>query len=174
MSDFNPNDWIECSKIWVPDHDPDQFNIYKVGKERVVYFYAAYPDGHQKAKEPNVGVHDQWTTVDVSTYVPLDAKAVFLSGVLIITHGKQRETADLQVFYRRDDTQPNKGGNYVHQVVLNRGSEGNGQRCCASVIVPLTAQKTFQWKWKVPNGHVFQHDEYSAYGCNLRIGAVFA
>jgi hypothetical protein len=181
MPGFNPKDWIECSKIWVADFSPDQFNLWAVGDHppqpdynRVVYFYAAYPADDPRTKDyPNVGKPHDWTTVDVSSYVPPEAKAVFLSGVLIITHGRNPETAELQIYFRRDDTQ-DKGKNYIHQVVLNQLGKPNGQRCCASVIVPLTAQKTFQWKWEVHKDAIlYRHEEYSAYQCNLRVGAVF-
>ena len=125
----------------------------------VVFLNSATGDGVDKYPM------NQWATVDLSGYVPENTKAVFLSGMLIITHGSVAETCDLHTYFRSGnsvtDTQ------YVGQTV--EAHIGGGQRSNHSVWVPLDDGK-FQFKWNsstYPN----TYPTHRSYGVNMRLNA---
>lgn len=104
----------------------------------------------------------QWQTIDVSTLgIPADAKAVFLSGILIITHGSVTQTCDLQVSLRGygDNLAAN---NYIGQAVETH--IGGGQRSTMSAFVPVIDGK-FQFLWT--RSTFGQWPGECAYGVNL-------
>lgn len=140
--------WIECNKIFVPDDSP-------AGHTAV--FFNTYT--HVGAS-PNV-----WTTVDASTIVPTTAKAIHLTGLIIISHGTTAETADIHLHLRTDQT---KEPNYIHQCIET--AVGGGQRCTMSCWVALDANHSFQYKYWItnPNGN---WPSYSAYAVNLSVDA---
>lgn len=115
-----------------------------------------------------------WCTIDVADYgVPSDAKAVFLSGILIITHGLTAETADLLVGFRAyGDVSPiaelpYPGGVwYIAQSV--EAAVGSGQRSTMSTWVPVRDGK-FQFTYSKATGGAYPTN--SAYGINLTIQA---
>lgn len=114
---------------------------------------------------PNVTA-DVWTTVDLAPYgVPLDATAVFLSGILLISHGTDAGTADVWANFRAPgDTLAS--GNYQMQTI--EAAFGSGQRSNASVWVPVVNGK-FEFFW-----HTNQTSAYpagSAVGMNLSLQA---
>ena len=87
---------------------------------------------------------DTWVTVDCVPFgVPADAVAVFLCGLMVITHGTTAETADLQVTFRApgDTVASNQ---YIGQTI--EASVGNGQRSNLATWVPLVDGK-FQMYW---------------------------
>ena len=111
-----------------------------------------------------------WTTVDLSDVVPDNTIAVYLTGILIITHGTKQETADMHMFFRQDQSYDPKG-RYTHQVI--EASSRNGQRSTMGVWVALDANKRFQYKWETgPESIYGQYPAYSAYGANLLVNAV--
>ena len=78
---------------------------------------------------------DVWVQVDVTGLgVPVAAKSVFLSGLLIISHGFSQEVCGVWVAFRApgDDLNPL---NYVLQVV--EAAVGSGQRSNAAIWAPL-------------------------------------
>jgi hypothetical protein len=114
-----------------------------------------------------------WCTVDVSTLTASDAKSVFLSGILIITHGSAAETADLQLGFRAFGD--NEGCPvpqvptcvwYVGQSV--EAQVGSGQRSNMSTWVPVRDGK-FQFWYALSTGGAYPTN--STYGINLSIQA---
>lgn len=156
--------WFGPCAWYVVDGSPDQWNPFVVGNNNLPYFNAVTPPG----LGPPPGT---WTTCNVSSYIPLGACAIDARGILIITHGTTQETADVILTFRKDAT-IDYGPNYPCQCIC--AFVGDGQRSGSSVIVPLTAQGTFDWRWDAiayPSGVIptYAYPSYSAYGCNLRI-----
>lgn len=106
----------------------------------------------------------QWVDVDVSAYVPADAIAVRLDGLLIISHGTTTETADLTVAFRTDTT-----NSYSYTMQCVETAVGSGQRTDAGTWVALSAAKKFQMKWTRSTGGSYPTN--SAYGINLSLTA---
>lgn len=105
-----------------------------------------------------------WHEIDVTLLgVPEDAKAVFLSGILIITHGTTVETGNLTVSLRRygDTLNP---GNYIGQSI--ECAVGSGQRSNMSSWVPLNGGR-FEFQWN--RGTQGQWPEHCSYGINLAL-----
>ncbi len=116
----------------------------------------------------------QWCTIDVTDYgVPADAKAVFLSGILIITHGTKPELADMFVGFRAygdaavTGDLPFPGGTwYVGQVIET--DTQSGQRSPMATWVPVRDGK-FQFTYSVTTPGTWP--DHSSYGVNLTIQA---
>lgn len=106
----------------------------------------------------------KWTTIDVTALgVPANAKAVTLTGILIITHGMTPELCDLHIAIRAvgDDLHP---GNYIGQV--EETSVTGGQRSTMSTLVPLREGK-FEYYWtRSTQGNWPNH---CSYGINLSL-----
>jgi hypothetical protein len=107
-----------------------------------------------------------WHQIDVTALgVPADAKAAFLSGILIISHGTTAQTCDLTVSLRApgDDL---LAGNYIGQTIET--AVGGGQRSNMSSWVPLVGGK-FEFQWN-RNTYGPWPSECS-YGINLSLQA---
>lgn len=100
----------------------------------------------------------KWNSIDVSEYVSDNATAIFLSGILIITHGVTPECADLRVYFRK----PGSSRHAFGQVI--EASIANGQRSTYSTWVPIE-NGIFEFQWWVPVLSIWP--TYSAYGINL-------
>lgn len=142
--------WIDGNRIILPETGPASdiqaifFNSYtKVGGER-----------------------DVWHVRELKGIIPDDSVGIHVTGILIITHGAAQETADLQLFLRKDALQ---NTNYAHQTI--EAEVGNGQRSTMSAWIPLALDKSFQWKWS-PVEYKGEWPAYSAYGANLHVDAV--
>ncbi len=147
---FNAENWLEVDKILVPKFGPASGLL-------PVFFNTP----------PNLGpLVNTWTTVDISSYIAQNTVAIHLTGLLLITHGTTVETADLRLHFRRDSSQK---GNYIHQVVET--SVTGGQRSTMACWVPLTENKTFDWKWET-QFPLSTYPSFSAYGANLQIDAI--
>lgn len=108
--------------------------------------------------------HGQWSELDLSSVTSSIAIGVDLSGLLIITHGSNAETANLRLSFRNiGDSLP--GSNYHGQVIETE--IGGGQRSPYSTFVPLTAGKCEVY-WEVTNIGG-SYPDYSSYGINLSI-----
>lgn len=114
-----------------------------------------------------------WCTVDVSSEIALDAKAVFLSGILIITHGAASEIADIQIGFRAYGD--NEGCPvpqvptcvwYVGQTI--EAHQLGGQRSNMSTWVPVKDGK-FQFWHSLSTPGTWPNN--SSYGVNLSIQA---
>lgn len=111
---------------------------------------------------PAAGV---WHRVDLKKYgVAADAKAAFLSGMLIITHGTTVETADMTLTARSPGDNASDCNKYLGQAI--EASVGNGIRSNASFWVPLVNGE-FDWCWKPSTGGVWPTN--SAYGGNFSL-----
>lgn len=112
---------------------------------------------------PAAGV---WTAVDLTAFgVPRDAHAVFLSGILIITHGTTQETADLTVSLRAP------GSALPISAYLGQSVEahvGGGQRSTMSAWVPCV-DGSIEWAWQ--RSTQGQWPTNCAYGVNMSLQA---
>ena len=104
----------------------------------------------------------QWNSVDVSEYVPYNATSIFLSGILVITHGTTSECADLRVYFRKPGSKRYAFGQAIE------ASIENGQRSTYSTWVPIEDGK-FEFYWWVPVLSTWP--TYSAYAINLLMEA---
>lgn len=115
------------------------------------------------APQINAGV---WHVVDVSEFgVPASAKAVMLSGILIITHGTTEQTCDMTISLRAYSDSLD-AGNYMGQVVETK--VGSGQRSGFSSWTPVNAGR-FEWQWR--RSTQGQWPSQCAYGGNLSLQA---
>lgn len=85
----------------------------------------------------------EWHTVDVTTQgVPLDAKAVYITGIFVITHGPAPAICDMEVSMKAFGSQQRP--RLMGQVV--EAHPGGGQRSTFGHWVPLRDGK-FQFHW---------------------------
>lgn len=146
---YNSADWVECDTLHVAAHSPLQ--------ERVIFLNSYTGQG----VNPNT-----WIDVDLSDILPSTAKAAFLNGIMIITHGTTVETADLHFHLRaKGETED---VTYCGQTI--EAAIGNGQRSTAAYWVPLDENQVFQFKYWHPNSGA-SYPSYSAYGLNFNVGA---
>lgn len=90
---------------------------------------------------PRSMAKDTWHTIDVSGApwsVPLDAKAVFLAGMLIISHGHSSPTADIWATFRApgDTLDPT-----AYQIQAIEAAPSQGQRSTCALWVPVKEGK---------------------------------
>lgn len=113
----------------------------------------------------NGPVPDQWHTVDVSHLVPPDTKAIFLTGMLIITHGKiEKEMCGMTVAFRV------YGDPFEYPYTAQAGEvvAGAGKRDHYSDWIEINDGK-FEFKWRrITTG---EWPEHCSYGLNLKVGA---
>lgn len=145
---YDPNDWIECDKIYINALSPVQ---------NQAVFVNSYTGAGEDA--------GNWETIDLSDQLPSTAKAVMLAGRLLITHGTSSETADLQISFRAKG----ETTDYYHIGQTIEASIGDGQRSGMAVWVPLDENQCFEYKWTRTN--TGQWPTWSAYGINLNISA---
>lgn len=103
-----------------------------------------------------------WVRVPVKDLgVPEDALSVFLSGILVITHGYTFQTCDVVVSLRAPgDTMD--AGNFIGQAI--EAAIGSGQRSNMSTWAPVRdGHVEFLW-WRSTRG---QWPQECAYGINL-------
>lgn len=117
---------------------------------------------------PEACAAGKWCTVEVSKFgLPADVKAVFLVGLLIITHGETVETADLTIAFRAysaEDIPTDQG--YIGQ--STETTPAGGVRSPMATWAPVRDGK-FQFKYgKSTEGDWPAH---SSYGVNLTIQA---
>lgn len=117
-----------------------------------------------------------WTCVDLTGRVPDGTKAVNLNALLIITHGSQAGTADLQVALRKHGTGfppagsgQTSGVDYQWQTIEPFVS--GGQRTNANAWVSLSDDLKFDIWWNVPS-LVPQWSVGPSYGLNIGIDAI--
>ncbi len=103
------------------------------------------------------------STVDLSAIAPANAKAVALSGILIISHPSTSETCNLLTYFRPDAS--HSWGNYRGQTVE---VQPGGVRSNHQVVVPLSPQRTFDIWLSGPEGKA-TYPIGCAYGANYVI-----
>lgn len=149
VAQANGVQWMEGSVLGVPVGN---------AKNPMAIFANSYTQAG-----PPAGV---WTPVYVEQHgVPGDAIAVYLSGILIITHGTTAETADLTVAFRACGNDLPAAA-YSGQVV--EAHVGGGQRSGVSTWVPLSGA-CFEWQWNRSTSGTWPTN--SAYGINLSMQA---
>ncbi len=145
---YVPTDWQEITTVGVSRNSPTQ---------QQAIFVNSYT---------GVGpVAGAWHTVDVSDMVPVGTKCIFVSGLLIITHGTTAETANLTISFRRYGETENYY--YIGQTI-EVDTQG-GQRSTMSCWIPLSEDLKFDFFWTRTN--TGQWPTYSAYGINLSLNA---
>jgi len=115
----------------------------------------------------NLPYNGTWTTVDVSSLVPSGTKAIFVQGILILTHGTNSQLADMKVAFRQ--TGDTDDAPYNMQVIEAHVS--GGQRSTAGQWIPLDSNGCFDVKISTDNP-TGQWPSYASYGASLRINAV--
>lgn len=152
---YDCSKWLKLDKFHIPAEAPTQyevlwFNSYAPGTER--------PSGLLE--------HGVWHVIDLSHLLPATARAVYLSGQLIVTHGSLSETANMRVWYRKHGVDGyDDQWDYFHQCV----EVVHGQRSPAGVWIPLSDDQKFEVCWNRSN--TYQYPTYSAYGIRMFIGA---
>lgn len=178
---YDSENWIELSKIYVtknsPSHDSPKYlvmwmntysqTIYPVainypfpgdwsGQDRWMERYGwagkSYPD-------------NEWVTVSVADRVPENAKAIFLTGRLIVSNGHIAQTGNMTVTFRRKGE--TREFAYQHQACICNVPEC--ARSCLAVWVPLNEDKEFEFKWT--RSTFGQWPEHPAYGMSLSLNA---
>lgn len=140
--------FVEGATVGIVAHSPTTFGVV---------FLNSYT-GEGLATFPE----NEWTTVDVTGIIPDGAKAIYLSGLLIITHGTSEETCDLTVAYR--DQGETEEYPYIAQTVET--AVGGGERTPHSIWVAVHDGK-FQIKWR--RSTTGKWPENCAYGINLKL-----
>jgi hypothetical protein len=125
----------------------------------IIWFNTVTPEGAPS---------DQWNVVDVTQWgVPADAAAVFLSGVMIITHGTTPATCDLTISFRAyGASYPPDGTWYIHQAI--EPWVGGGERQTMATFVPVNEGK-FEYYWR--RNTTAQYPAGCGYAINLRAQA---
>lgn len=145
-----PAGFVEGTTLGVVAHSPKQIPV--------VFFNTHTGEGMAAFPE------NEWATVDVSRVIPAVVKAVYLSGLLIVTHGTAEELCDLTLAYRNDgDTEDYS---YIAQAVET--TVDAGQRTPHSIWIPVREGR-FQIKWRRSTDGKWP--EHCAYGMNLSLVA---
>lgn len=111
---------------------------------------------------PTGPAENVWHRIPVSRLdIPSDALSVFLSGMLIITHGNYSQTCDLHITFRAPGNDM-VAGNYIGQTIET--AIGSGQRSNMSTWTPVVnGEIEFQW-----NRNTYgPYPNECAYGINL-------
>ena len=109
-----------------------------------------------------------WHGIDVTALgVPRDAIAVFISGLLIISHGWTPETCSLTMAFRAPGSQT-LAGNYIFQTI--EAAIFGGQRSNAAAMIPVKNGK-FEMNWSQSSPTDKMWPEVCSYGVNLRASA---
>lgn len=141
--------WVEGSTIGVRADNP---------KTPVAIFINSYTGAG-----PVEGVWHRLTVAEAG--IPADAKSVFLSGQLLITHGANAGLCDLNVSFRAP------GDPMVYQASIGQTIEahqGGGQRSNMATWVPIkNGEIEFYW-WRNTSGN---WPSECAYGVNLNAQA---
>jgi hypothetical protein len=156
---WGPYSWTEGSKIGVVTDNPEAY-------------LAIFVNSTNAEATPPAG---EWIPLNVTQFgIPADAKAVYIGGTLIITHGKKPQTCDLTVAFARPGS-ATVTGNYIFQAI-EAETEG-GQRSTAGAWVPVVDGVT-EWQWgrgdtqtQYPKGVVGAYPAECSYGINLSIQA---
>lgn len=109
-----------------------------------------------------------WHTLDLTNdpwLVPLDAKAIFLSGIMIISHGTDQGTADTWATFRAPgDDLPHDS----YQIQAIEADVSAGQRSTCALWVPVKEGKVeFYWH----HNQTSSYPQGSAVGMNLSLQA---
>src|SRR6476646_11236556 len=94
---FGPYSWVEGSKIGVLTDNPESYPV--------IFVNSVNPDTTPPAGE--------WISLKrAQCGIPADAKAVYIGGILIITHGRKTQLCDLTVTFAKPGS-TSTTGNYI-------------------------------------------------------------
>lgn len=160
ISPPQPMPWVKMTELWCANLQVEQYiNNAVWGSTNT---------------SPNWGSQsNQWILTDLSPYgVPNDsdpngsAKFAFLSGMLIITHGSNAETANVTFTARiPGDTAGSDATQYLGQTLESQ--IGSGQRSNAAMWVPVKDGK-IEWMYQTPSEPAL-YPAYSAYAVNFTL-----
>lgn len=148
--------WERTTELWF---NPSSTRLYA--------YNVIYAQTH--LDHPCVGWcrEDEFQHVDVTRWgVPRNAKWVFLSGQMLITHGTTQEIADLKVVFRRPGDNSVTCEHHLGQSV--EAQREGGQRTPLSTWVPLR-DGALEWCFTTSTPGAWP--EHAAYGVNLGLQA---
>ena len=156
---FGPYSWVEGSKIGVLTDNPESYPV--------IFVNSVNPDTTPPAGE--------WISLKLAQFgIPADAKAVYIGGILIITHGRKTQLCDLTVTFAKPGS-TSTTGNYIFQAI--EGQTEGGQRSTAAAWVPIVHGVTV-WQWgrgdvktQYPKGAIGPYPTECSYGINLSVQA---
>jgi hypothetical protein len=156
---FGPYSWVEGSKIGVLTDNPESY--------AAIFVNSINPDTTPPAGE--------WIALKLAQFgIPADAKAVFIGGILIITHGRKTQLCNLTVTFAKPGS-TSATGNYIFQAA--EGQTEGGQRSTAGTWVPVVDGVTL-WQWargdvktQYPKGAIGPYPAECSYGINLSVQA---
>ena len=156
---FGPYSWVEGSKIGVLTDNPESY--------AAIFVNSVNPDTTPPAGE--------WIPLKLAQFgIPADAKAVFIGGILIITHGRKTQLCNLTVTFAKPGS-TSATGNYIFQAA--EGQTEGGQRSTAGTWVPVVDGVTL-WQWargdvktQYPKGAIGPYPAECSYGINLSVQA---
>jgi hypothetical protein len=150
---WDPTKWVQAEQVYVPKGPPPY----------PVFLNTYTGDGVTTPWNGKIFTRGAWTRVNLGDMVPDDCKAVFLTGILIITHGTTVETADLTINLKPPSSTENPL-NIEGQVVETQ--VGGGIRSPFASWVGVE-NKEFDFYWSTPSLGVWP--TYSSYGVSLQI-----
>ncbi len=151
---FDASKWVCAEQVYVPKGPPPY----------PVFLNTANGIGVTTPYNGKIFARNAWTRVDLGDLVPEDCKAVFLTGILIITHGTSGETADLTINLKPPSSTENPL-NYEGQVI--EPFTGGGQRSpYASWVGVENRQFDFWWNAGPAFG---SYPDWSSYGVSLQL-----
>lgn len=145
-----PTGFVEGTTLGVVAHSPKQVQAIFLNSHT----------GEGMATFPE----DEWATVDVSHVIPAEATAVYLSGLLIITHGTVEGVCDLTLAYRNHG----ETDEYSYSAQTIEAAVNAGKRTPHSIWIPVRDGR-FQIKWH--RSTTGSWPEHCAYGINLNLVA---
>lgn len=171
---YNPDEWIELTKIHITKNSPVQdyrvlwMNtysqyLYPCAKnypyagdwsaedrwmERYGWIKKPYPD-------------NEWITISVADRVPENAKSIYLTGILIVSSGNSPQVGNMTVSFRRKGE--TKDYRHSHQSCICGSPEYS--RSGVSVWVPLNEDKEFEFKWV--RSTFGSYPDFPAYGMSI-------
>jgi hypothetical protein len=156
---FGPYPWVEGSKIGVLTDNPESYPA--------IFVNSVTPETTPLAGE--------WISLNVTQFgIPADAKAVFIGGILIITHGRKTQLCDLTVTFAKPASS-SATGNYIFQAI--EGETEGGQRSTAGAWVPVV-DGVIDWQWgrgdvqtQYPKGAIGSYPAECSYGISLSVQA---
>lgn len=110
-------------------------------------------------------VEGTWYRVNLSRWgVPIDAKAAFFGGMLLITHGTIVETADIHATFKRPGDTTATCDKYFGQTT--EAHVGGGQRSNLATWIPLE-NASFDWCYTTTTSGNWPAN--SSYGVNMTL-----
>lgn len=151
-----PLEWQMSTEIFT---HRKQLRIYENSPVNLITGTAAGTASPPRGPQAN-GI---WNRVDLKPWgVAANAKWAELSGILIVTHGTQPETAHINITFRAVGDNDSNCNHYIGQTI--EAATGNGQRSGLTVTVPLTNGE-FEWCYIRHTPGTYPSN--SAYGINL-------